>query len=396
MRPELVIVHPSAARATLICSPPTAVPRTNTVKLSWAAALAATPDVAATINAMWRARLEWHEGMLTAYTAAREGAAFLDRSSAGRILITGVDRAGYLQGLLTNDIAALKAGDGCYAAYLTAQGRMITDMHVYELGERILMTLPPGMKDAVLARLDHLIFAEDVRLDDATSMWAQIAIVGPASADVIAQLLSEVTARQLASLREHGTARVTWSRTPAVAARTGDVGSDGFDVFVASETRGSLIDALRANDIPELTASEAEVLRIEAGIPRFHQDMDEQTIPLEANLASRAISFTKGCYVGQEVIVRVLHRGHGRVARKLVGLRVEGPDVPQSGAEVHAADSAGAPAADKTVGHVTSAAFSPRLNQPIALAYVRREFVDPGARVIVERAPATVTTLPFV
>ena len=333
---------------------------------------------------------------MTAYTAAREGAAFLDRSSAGRILITGVDRAGYLQGLLTNDIAALKAGDGCYAAYLTAQGRMITDMHVYELGERILMTLPPGMKDAVLARLDHLIFAEDVRLDDVTGMWAQIAIVGPGSADVIAQLVSEVTGPQLASLPEHGTARVTWSRTPGVVARTGDVGSDGFDVFVASETRGSLIDALRANEIPELTASEGEVLRIEAGIPRFHQDMDEQTIPLEANLASRAISFTKGCYVGQEVIVRVLHRGHGRVARKLVGLRVEGPDVPQSGAEVHAADSAGAPAADKTVGHVTSAAFSPRLNQPIALAYVRREFVDPGARVIVERAPATVTTLPFV
>src|SRR5204863_3141881 len=116
-----------------------------------------------------------------------------------------------------------------------------------------------------------------------------------------------------------------------------------------------------------------EALRIEAGIPKFHRDMDEETIPLEAGIESRAISFTKGCYVGQEVIVRVLHRGHGRIARRLVGLTLEGDDVPQPGTKVQAAG--------REVGWMTSGVISPALHCPIALAYVQRDFIEPGTRV---------------
>ena len=116
--------------------------------------------------------------------------------------------------------------------------------------------------------------------------------------------------------------------------------------------------------------------------------MDEETIPLEAGIEPRAISLTKGCYVGQEVIIRVLHRGHGRVARKLVGLLLDGSDAPAAGAVIRAAD--------REIGAVTSGTFSPSLQQPIALGYVHRDFVAPATAVTVGGVPAVVTALPFV
>ncbi len=132
----------------------------------------------------------------------------------------------------------------------------------------------------------------------------------------------------------------------------------------------------------------AEALRIEGGIPAFHRDMDEETIPLEAGIEGRAISLTKGCYVGQEVIVRVLHRGHGRVARKLVGLTLEGRALPAAGAAI-LSDG-------RDVGRITSAVLSPALSGPIALGYVHRDFVAAGTAVLVGETPAVVTSLPFV
>jgi folate-binding protein YgfZ len=137
----------------------------------------------------------------------------------------------------------------------------------------------------------------------------------------------------------------------------------------------------------DIDAATADVLRIEAGVPRFHRDMDEETIPLEAGIESRAISLTKGCYVGQEVIIRVLHRGHGRVARKLVGLTLQDGDPPASGAIVQSEG--------RDIGRVTSSAESPALDRPIALAYVQRDFVTPGTRLTVNGSPAEVTSLPF-
>ena len=325
--------------------------------------------------------------MLTAYTAARERAAFLDRSQRGRILLSGRDRASYLQGLLTNDVAALGPGGGCYAAYLTAQGRMIADMFLYEIGDVILMTVQGDVKDIVLARLDQFIFSEEVQLADATATQAQIGIVGPDSATVAAHLLESVAAERLNSLIEHGNLRASLAGAPVIVTRTSDVGEPGFDVFLGAGDRDRALDALRAAGVPELDHRAAETLRIEAGIPMFHQDMDEGTIPLEAGIESRAISFTKGCYVGQEVIIRVLHRGHGKVARRLVGLRLTGTTVPRRDAHVHGAG--------KEIGHVTSATWSPRLNQPIALAYVARDFVEPGTAVTIDGEPGTVTAVPF-
>jgi folate-binding protein YgfZ len=138
----------------------------------------------------------------------------------------------------------------------------------------------------------------------------------------------------------------------------------------------------------ELDGATAEAVRIEAGVPLFGRDMDQETIPLEAGIESRAISFSKGCYVGQEVIIRVLHRGHGRVARKLVGLTLDGDEIPAPGAAVRSGD--------REIGSVTSSTPSPAKHRPIALAYLHRDFLAPGTNVTVGAQTATVTALPFV
>ena len=321
------------------------------------------------------------------YDAARRRAAFLVRSDRGRIVVSGRDRAMFLQGLLTNDIAALKGGEGCYAAYLTPQGRMIADLFVYELGDVMLITLPRDIKGTVLARLDQFIFSEDVQLGDVTDIFVEIAIVGPEAARVVAGIVDR-TKEMLMALPEHGNLRGQVDGSPAIVTRVADTGEAGFALYVERPTGGVLEAKLRAAGVVELDAETAEAIRIETGVPKFHQDMDEETIPLEAGIESRAISLTKGCYVGQEVIIRVLHRGHGRVAKKLVGIELDGESVPLRDAVVHAGD--------RDIGHVTSGVWSPALKRPIALGYLHRDFLAPGTEVTVDGSRAVVAELPFV
>ena len=323
-----------------------------------------------------------------AYDAARRRAAFLDRSHRGRIVVSGTERASYLQGLLTNDVVALKSGQGCYTAYLTAQGRMIADLYVYELGDVMLLTLVGGVKDGVLAKLDQFIFSEDVQLGDVTGTFAQTAIVGPGAAAAVASIVGRVSENALREMPEHGNARGGWAGGAAIVTRVTDAGEPGFDLFVEHAKGGALKAALAEAGIPELDEATAEAVRVEAGTPLFGRDMSEETIPLEAGIESRAISFTKGCYVGQEVIIRVLHRGHGRVARKLTGLTLDGDRAPDAGAALVSGD--------REVGHVTSGTWSPALQRPIALAYVHRDFLEPGTAVTVGDRRATVTALPFI
>src|SRR5437660_68315 len=224
MRPELTIVQPLAPRVTEICSVPTGTALMNTVKLSaegsWvggsdgsrARAKPAAPTAAKTTPA----RIKWiesermlqHSIMVSrvseeAYRKAREGAAFLDRDR-GRLAVSGPDRASFLQGLLTNDITALAPGRGCYAAYLTPQGRMIADLFVYALGDAMLLTAPIAIKDSMLTKLDRLIFTEDVKLDDVTAAFAQTAVVGPEAVSIVGLVLDGASAETLSSLPEHG------------------------------------------------------------------------------------------------------------------------------------------------------------------------------------------------
>jgi folate-binding protein YgfZ len=300
--------------------------------------------------------------------------------------VSGADRASYLQGLFTNDIAALGPGTGCYTAYLTPQGRMIADLFVYELGDSMLLTMEQQTKDPLLARLERFVFTEDVTIADLTGALVPIAVVGPQAADAVVEALPGVDGRRLENLPVSGAFRI--EGTPGVVARVNDMGVEGFEVYLDPDRAAGFENALAAGRAIVLDATTADAIRIEAGIPRFHVDMDEDTIPLEAGIEDRAISFTKGCYVGQEVIVRVLHRGHGRVSKKLVGLTLDGMSVPARGAPVRAEG--------RDVGRVSSSALSPALNRPIALASVHRDFTEPGIRLEVDENGATVTSLPFV
>lgn len=320
------------------------------------------------------------------YKVIHDGAAIGALSPRAALAVTGNDRASYLQGLLTNDIAALTAGTGCYAAWLTPQGRMLTDLHVLESGSMILLDVPAEAAAATLERLDKFIFSEDVAvasLADSASVW----IHGPAAADVLGAVLQDGPA--LSEWRDYQHAPVQLDGEPASVARIDHIGVPGFCIYVDSARAAQTVASLQARGARVVDAAALEAARIEAGYPLYGVDMNETTIPLEAEIEQRAISFTKGCYVGQEIVIRVLHRGGGRVARKLVALRVDG-EPPARGAALFAGE--------KEIGHVTSAAQSPSLGS-IALGYVHRDFVAPGTAIEVAagtgRAPAVVGERPL-
>jgi folate-binding protein YgfZ len=300
------------------------------------------------------------------YQTLRNGAAIGAISPRRQIAVAGADRASYLQGLLTNDIQALSPGQGCYAAWLTPQGRMLTDMDVLESGDMILLDVPADRADSTLQRLDEFLFAEDVRLSALDGSLAGVWIHGPEAARVVERAVSGL--QGLAAWPDYRLARAEFGGAPAVVARMDRLAVPGFCVYLEPSAEGAFTAALQTAGAAPVAADALEARRIEVGYPLFGVDMNEETIPLEAGIENRAISFSKGCYVGQEVIIRVLHRGHGRVARRLVGLRIDGPA---------AARGTALAAGDREVGRITSAAASPRLGT-LALGYVHRDFVAPG------------------
>jgi folate-binding protein YgfZ len=262
---------------------------------------------------------------LDGYKAVTANGGIVRRSDRGVLAVSGADRAAWLQGLLTNDVDALKDGDTQYAAYLTPQGRMITDLNVAARANRILLDVPATLAAPLRDKLDGLIFSEDAQVTDESarlSVWTAI------RRDEFVTVIDEALPDEYAGLVEIN-----------------------LDTF--------------------------EVIRIERGVPRFLADMGEDTIPLEAGIEDRAISFTKGCYVGQEVIVRVTHRGGGRVAKKLV------PWIADASADIVPLPESRIFSFDKDIGRVTSAAFSPNVNRVVGLGYVHRDFTESGTEVTV-------------
>jgi folate-binding protein YgfZ len=326
------------------------------------------------------------------YRALREAAGLVDRRGRGRLSLTGDDRRSYLHGLLTNDIAALGPGQGCYAALLTPQGRMIADMRVLELGDAVLMDLDRTAAATVLERLQTFVFSEDVAVVDVTETLAQLGVYGPSAPSAIASAIGG-NADALKALLLYGSTSRVYDGGSITVVRSDDYGIPGFDLFVDSSRFDALASSLRHGGAVDVEPAVVEVVRVESGRPLFGADMDEQTIPLEAGIENRAISLTKGCYVGQEIIIRVLHRGHGRVARKLVGITMEAA-APQPARGDHIRSG------DRDIGTVTSAVTSPTLGKPIALGYVHRDFTKPGTPVSVaydqSALPAVVTRTPFV
>lgn len=312
------------------------------------------------------------------YNAAHAGAVVADRSVRGRLRLTGMDRLSYLQGVLTNDVAVLAPGTGCYAALLTPQGRMISDMRVLELGDATLLDLPGEFTARVSAQLTDFVFTEDVAVQDVGRTLSHLVVLGSGS----------TRALSLPPLRPFENRRVRLADVDAIASGNDEFGVSAIDLFVDAEKKSEVLDSLREAGLIQVEDDILETMRIEAGVPAFGVDMDQDTIPLEAGIEDRAISQTKGCYVGQEVIIRVLHRGHGRVARRLVGFTLpKGGQIPPRGERVGSGE--------RQIGSVTSSTWSPALARPIALGYVHRDFAVPGTAVEVGEQKAVVAALPF-
>lgn len=319
------------------------------------------------------------------YHAARRASALIDLSARGRIAVGGDERASYLQGLLTNDIEALSSGDGCYAAYLTPQGRMLADMQVLNLGEELLLDVHPTVTAMLVDRFREFVFTEDVTVEDRTSRWAEFGVHGPESARVVSDVVrpgvgdgrAAVGADELGGYPEYRHWIGHFEGVPVVTARSDETGEVGFILYTDAGVGAALEDALAKAGATQLDAATFDLLRVEAGRPAFPADMNQGTIPLEAGIEDRAISMSKGCYVGQEVIIRVLHRGQGRVGRRLVGISFESNcELPAAGATLSTF------AGGESVGAITSSVRSPALDRPIALGYVKRDLAKPDTELV--------------
>ncbi len=307
------------------------------------------------------------------YAVLVDGAGLLDESDRGKLALRGRDAKEFLQGQVSNDVLALEPGEGCYAALLTPKGKMLGDLRVLDTGAELLLDCERVALQAIFNRIRATAIGFDVELDKRTLQSSLLALIGPAA--------RAVAGAETLPAREHSNRSIAIAGTDALVVAT-DV---GVDLIVESGApTESVRDELVRRGAVAVGAAAAECLRVERGRPRYGIDLDDSVIPQEAGLNERAISFTKGCYVGQETVARLHYRG--KPNRALRGLRLGDPAEP--GAQLTD------PEGGRALGTVASSVVHPRLG-PIALALVRRE-APPGTLLRAEGAgDATVVELPF-
>jgi folate-binding protein YgfZ len=345
-------------------------------------------------GARWREYHGWeipasYGGIDQEYQALQEGVGLIDRSYRQKLRISGRDRRTWLHGQVTQDINGLADWRSAYAAVLTPQGQMVSDLRVVALPDALLLDFPAGTTAPMAEYLDRFLIMERVELEDLTEAWALLSLQGPLSCHALATLFGG----GVADLEPNAAAEYRFGDEPLYVVRAAHCGEDGYDLFVPAAEAAALWAALcqsRTQFAVHSVGWEAfNVRRTEAGIPWWGQDLDEKTVPPEARL-DRAVSMTKGCYVGQEIIARIDARGH--VNNLLTGFFVQGDTLPERGAELQVEG--------KKVGRVTTALQSLRLGRSIALGYLRREHQAPGTRVQATGLDGPieleVTALPFV
>ncbi len=317
--------------------------------------------------------------------AVRRAAGLFRLSGRGLLSVEGRDRLRWLDGMVTNDVAALEAGpqrSGCYAALLTRKGRIVADLQVLLRPAALWLETAAEAVEPVRATLERFIVADDVVLRDASAELDRLALEGPAAATILESALGAPLA-----LAPEACTEVELEGVKLLVAAFGWSGSAAFQLLAPAGTADRLAASLErvgaAHGLVRAGEQALEILRIEAGIPRLGAELDEDVLPAEARL-ERAISTSKGCYTGQEIVARLASRGH--VNHLLVGLRCEGERPPPVGAELHSEG--------RRVGEITSACLSPAAG-PIALGYLRRPLDAPGTRVAVDGGEALVSALPF-
>jgi folate-binding protein YgfZ len=314
-------------------------------------------------------RMATVDALSPAYDACTQGAGLVDRSELGKLLLTGAQAAEFLDGQVSNDIASLEPGHGRYATLLTNKGRMLGDLRVLATDEGLLLVTERVALQALFDQVRRGLIGWDAELHKRTLELGLLSLVGPRSDEV-----ARAAGLPVPGAEEHDVA--------GEVVRT-DV---GLDVLPLAERVADVRAALLAAGAVEAPEAAAEIVRVERGRPRYGVDLDDGVMPEEAGIVDRAVSFTKGCYIGQETVARLHWKG--KPNRHLRGVRLSGP--AEAGAQVTIAGDDGAA---REVGTVGSAVVSPRLG-PIALAILRRE-VGPGDRVSVGGAAAEVVAPPF-
>jgi folate-binding protein YgfZ len=322
------------------------------------------------------------------YRALREGCGLLDRSERGKLALTGSGAAEFLDGQVTNAVSTLRAGEGCYAAFLTHKGKMLGDLRILAVGEdpgrppaELLLDTERAALQALFDMIRRFKIGYEVELHKRTLQRGLLSLIGPGT-DEIAGAEGPSGVQGLSGVEglpstEHSSAPLEIEGIATLAVRT----EEGIDLFCDASATKALAAALRARGATPVSEAVAEIVRVERGRPRYGVDLDDTVIPQEAGLNARAVSFTKGCYVGQETVARLHYRG--KPNRHLRGLRLTAPAAPGTPLRL----------GEREVGRLTSSVLSPR-HGPIGLALVRRE-AAPGTTVTLDGGRATVVELPF-
>jgi len=321
--------------------------------------------------------------------AVRKSVGLLDLSSRGKIEVTGKDRISFLHNLLTNDLKALGLGEGSYAALLNAQGQILADMSVYVFANSVLLEMEAGLEKKVLERFEKLHVTEDVECRDVTGEWILLAVQGPKSEALVDALIQG----PVMVTEEFRHIHCSILDTPATLVRRSVTGEKGFHFFIPSQKGEPIVKRIlevgRLYGIKPVGSNAYEILRIEAGIPRYGIDMDETVMLPETGLETIAASETKGCYPGQEVVARI--KTYGGLNRKLSGLTFEKGSLPKTGDKVLRGR--------EEIGFVTSACHSPTLGLGIALGYLKKGCFDSQEAATINSAPhpieAKIIPLPF-
>ena len=310
---------------------------------------------------------------LEEYQAVRDAVGFLELSDRGKIEVTGPDRITFLHSMISNDVQELPEWAGRYGTFLTARGRIVSDFFYYKFPEQIILDITTDLLAKTIQTLEKYIIMDEVELKDVSGDSAHFSLQGPGALDLVQEVLGDSGPEEQYTVKE-----VRWQETSLWLIRKNELAESGFEMIVPQTDASSLRTALREKGnglgLREIGAEARNILRLEAAIPWYGVDMDENRYPVEARL-KEAISYTKGCYLGQEVVSKATHVGG--VSNLLMGLKIQAEQIPSQGASVF--NEAG-----KQIGAVTSAVFSPRSEGPIAFAYLKRAFAESGGLCQVE------------
>ena len=324
---------------------------------------------------------------MTEYAAVRDGGAgLIELSSRGRILVSGAEVVMFLNGLITNDMKTLTVNSWMPAVFPNVQGRLLASVRVIHRDDGFLIDTESATHETVLKLLERFTMAGDFRVTDLTDETVTLSIQGMRAGEVISATLGE----EAAKVERQQVARTNFADGQVTVIRATHTAEDGFDLFVERKHAQAMSDELTKAGVKPVSADVLETLRIEAGIARYGVDMDETNVVTETNLDD-AVSFSKGCYIGQEIIARIKYRGH--VAKKLTGIILESDLTLERGARILSPE-------EKEIGRVTSYTLSPYLARTIALGYVKYDYLAPGTPVKIsvgdDKIKGTVADLPFI